>query len=84
MLKPKVMRKQISHHKFNRVARSPDSKRVRVFLCLDYYDITTTIESYLYNGWVYCYHGKVTPAGYKTYHFRYEWNEAVYVAGRVV
>lgn len=83
MLLPKVVRKQISYRKFQRVARSPDSKRVRVFLHLEKYKINTTIESYLSrDGYVYVHQGFVKPTGYKTYYFRYLDTEAVSIIGR--
>lgn len=82
MLMPKVIRKQISHRKFQRIAKNPDSKKSRVFLYLEKYKITTTIENYVYGGYVYSYHGKLTRSGFKTYYYRYEMTGAVCLAGR--
>lgn len=80
MLMPKVVRKQISYRKFNRIARSPDSKRVRVYLNLEQYKINTTLENYVgRDGYVYVHQGLVTASGYHTYYFRYKHTEAVYV-----
>ena len=83
MLLPKVVRKQISYRKFQRVAKSPDSKKVRVFLHLEKYKIHTTIESWLgRDGYVYIHHGMLKPSGYRTYYFRYAHTEAVTIAGK--
>jgi len=83
MLLPKVKRKQISYRKFNRVAKSPNSKRVRVFLWLEPYKVNTTVDNYLgKEGYVYVQQLLWKRDRYKTYYFRYEHNEAVHVLGR--
>lgn len=83
MLLPKVKRKQISYRKFNRMAKSPDSKRVRVFLWLQPYKINTTVRAFISaDGLVYVEQMLWQTDRYKTFHFRYEWNEAVHIVGK--
>ena len=60
-LNPEVKRKQISVYKFNRIKNSSHSKRVRVFLSLYPYTITTVIEAYLHGEYLYVLHGVTKP-----------------------
>lgn len=93
MLKPSVTRRQISPYKFLRIKNSSHSKRVRVFLSLEERAITEVLEAYVCGGHLYAYHGATVPQKgyakrktwvYRTFYFRYELNEAVYLAGYVV
>lgn len=93
MLKPNVVRKQISPYKFLRLKNSSHSKRVRVFLSLEEGGITVVLDGYTCKGYLYALHGATVPLKgfakrktwvYRTYHYRYNLNEAVYIVGGVV
>lgn len=79
MLLPKVVRKQISYRKFQRVARSPDSKRVRCYLHLEAYKINTTVNAYTKGDYVYVEQLLRCRGTYKVFFFRYRHNESVYI-----
>lgn len=89
---PAVRRKQISFHKFTRIKNSSHSQRVRVFLSLYPYTITTVIEAYLHGDHLYIHHGETKPDRkslaarkvwkYGTYYYRYDINESVLIMGR--